>query len=244
MGALHEGHASLVRRCREECATAVASVYVNPAQFLPGEDFERYPRPFERDRALLESLGVHALFAPPTLYRPDFSTRVDVGELAALYEGAVRPGHFAGVAVVVLKLFHLVAPDRAYFGQKDAQQVAVVRKLVRDLDLPVEIVACDTVRDADGLALSSRNAYLSAEERRQAAALPQALFRARDLWRAGARDLRRIEEAARAPGLVYDYVACVDPDTFRTPRPGGPVLLVAAARVGTTRLLDNVLLAP
>lgn len=244
MGALHEGHASLVRRCREECATVVASVYVNPAQFLPGEDFERYPRPLERDRALLESLGVHALFLPATLYGPGFSTRVDVGELGSVYEGAVRPGHFGGVAVVVLKLFHVVAPDRAYFGRKDAQQLAVVRKLVQDLDVPVEIVPCDTVRDADGLALSSRNAYLSAEERRRAAALPEALFRARDLWRAGERDLRRVEAAARAPGLPYDYVACVDPDTFHDPSPGRAVLLVVAARVGATRLLDNVLLEP
>jgi pantoate--beta-alanine ligase len=242
MGALHEGHATLVRRCRDECGTVVASVFVNPLQFGPKEDFARYPRDLAKDARLLGSLGTDALFAPEAaeLYPAGFGTAVDVGSLATVFEGKVRPGHFAGVCTVVLKLFHAVAPDRAYFGRKDAQQLAVLTRMTRDLDLPVAIVAVDTVRDPDGLALSSRNAYLSPEERRRALGLHAGLRRAREAWDRGERDPDRLAEAARDPGLDYDYLACVDPGTFRAPRAEGPALLVAAVRVGKTRLIDNV----
>jgi len=242
MGALHEGHATLVRRAREECASVVASIFVNPLQFGPNEDLARYPRPVEADERLLRSVGCHLLFRPgvPDLYPEGFSTRVDVGPLGSLYEGAVRPGHFSGVATVVLKLFAAVGPDRAYFGRKDAQQLAVLRRMVRDLNLPVELRPVETVRDADGLALSSRNAYLGAEERARALALPRGLFRARDAWRSGERDLPRILAIARAPELVYDYLEAVREEDFAPPRPGEAPLLVAAVRAGATRLIDNL----
>lgn len=238
MGALHDGHAELVRRCRDECATVVASVFVNPLQFGASEDLERYPRDLDADAALLATLGTSVLFAPAveTFYPGDFVTRVDCGSLGERYEGAARPGHFTGVCTVVAKLFHIVSPDRAYFGEKDAQQLAVIRRMVRDLDLPVRIVAVETVRDADGLALSSRNAYLSSAERRQALGLGAGLFAARKAWQAGERDPDRLVEAARTPGLEYDYLDCVDPDRFERPGP----LLIAAARVGSTRLIDNL----
>jgi pantoate--beta-alanine ligase len=245
MGALHDGHAELVRRCRARCPTVVSSVFVNPLQFGPHEDLARYPRDLGRDQRLLEREGCHVLFAPePREVYPDgFSTRVDIGPLATVYEGALRPGHFSGVCTVVLKLFHAVRPDVAFFGRKDAQQLAVIRKLVRDLDLDVEIAPVDTVRAPDGLALSSRNAYLSPREREQGLGISRGLFRARALFGEGERNPKALEEAAREGGLAYDYLAAVDPDTFGPPAPRGPLLLVAAARVGKTRLLDNVLLA-
>ena len=244
MGALHAGHAALVARCREECATTVASVFVNPLQFGPGEDLERYPRTLDADRALLEGLGAACLFlpAPGEVYPPGFATAVDPGPLGALLEGAARPGHFRGVATVVVKLLHATGCDRAYFGRKDAQQLAVVRRVVRDLDLPVAVVPVETVREPDGLALSSRNAYLDPAQRRRALGLSAGLFRARAAWAAGERDGARLEALARTPGLAYDYAALVDPETFLPPRPGGPALLAAAVRLGAVRLIDNVFL--
>jgi len=244
MGALHDGHAELLRRCRAECPTVVASIFVNPLQFGANEDLSRYPRDLRKDQRLLEREGTDVLFAPEAgdLYPEGFSASVDIGPLASVYEGAVRPGHFAGVCTVVLKLFHIVRPDVAYFGQKDAQQLAVIRKMVRDLDLDVGIEAVPIVRAKDGLALSSRNAYLSPEERGEALGLSRGLLRARALFEKGERSPDRLVEAAREKALAYDYLAAVDPATFGAPAPGAPLLLVAVARVGGTRLLDNVLL--
>ncbi len=244
LGALHEGHAELVRRCRAACPTVVVSVFVNPLQFGASEDLSRYPRDLAADQRLLERHGCNVLFAPATkdLYPEGFSARVEIGPLATVYEGAVRPGHFAGVCTVVTKLFHIVKPDVAYFGRKDAQQLAVLTKLVRDLDLDIAIEAVETVRSPDGLALSSRNAYLKPAEREQGLLLSRGLFRARALFEAGERDPLRLVAAARERGLSYDYLAAVDPEGFGPPDAGGPILLVAAARGGATRLLDNVLL--
>jgi pantoate--beta-alanine ligase len=224
MGAFHEGHLSLIRTARDECETVVVSVFVNPAQFAAGEDFERYPRDEARDLRLADEEGADVVFAPSAdeLYPPGYQTWVEVEELGALLEGVHRPGHFKGVATVCCKLFNIVRPERAYFGQKDAQQVAVVRRMVRDLDLDVEIRSVPTVRDRDGLALSSRNAYLSAEERERALALPKALA-------------TRNPEQARAllNGLEVDYLEVADFE---------PRVLAAAVRVGKTRLIDNVVL--
>ncbi len=244
MGALHEGHAELVRRCRAACPTVVASVFVNPLQFGANEDLAHYPRDLGKDQRLLEQHGCTVLFAPgPAQVYPEcFSARIDIGPLATVYEGAVRPGHFTGVCTVVLKLFHIVKPDVAWFGQKDAQQLSVIRKLVKDLDMDIAIEAVETVRAKDGLALSSRNAYLSPAEREQGLGLSRGLFRARALWESGERTPSRLVEAAREKGLAYDYLAAVDPASFGPTGPRGPLLLVAAARVGRTRLLDNVLL--
>ena len=235
MGALHAGHEALVRRAGAECDVVVASIFVNPAQFGPGEDFERYPRDEEQDTALAESWGVDHLFVPPVeeMYPDGFGTWVEVGDLGDELEGAVRPGHFRGVATVCLKLFNIVRPERAYFGQKDAQQAAVLERMARDLDLGLEIRVVPTVREPDGLAVSSRNAYLSPEEREAAAALPRALAEG---LKAGP---ERAAEAARAalagePRLEPDYVEVA--------RLNGRVYLLAAARVGTTRLIDNVVL--
>jgi pantoate--beta-alanine ligase len=244
MGALHSGHASLVRRCREECSTVVASIFVNPAQFGEGEDLERYPRDPKGDSALLDSLGTDLLFTPGVqeVYPAGFSASVDPGPLATIYEGAERPGHFAGVCTVVLKLFHIVVPNRAYFGCKDAQQLAAIQKMVRDLDLDLEVVPVETVRDRDGLALSSRNVYLDPEQRERALGLFRGLRAAAELWDGGERDRARMEAGARTPGLDYDYCACVDPADFGEPGPDGPALLIAAVRVGGTRLIDNAFL--
>ena len=224
MGAFHEGHLALIRAARAECETVVVSVFVNPAQFAAGEDFERYPRDERRDAALAEEAGADVVFAPSAdeLYPPGFQTWIDVEELGAVLEGEHRPGHFRGVATVCCKLFNIVRPERAYFGQKDAQQVAVVRRMVRDLNLDVEIRALPTVRDPDGLALSSRNAYLSPEERTSARALPRAL---------ATRDPQRARELLN--GLELDYLEVADFE---------PRVLVAAVRVGKTRLIDNVVL--
>jgi pantoate--beta-alanine ligase len=224
MGAFHEGHLALIRAARAECETVVVSVFVNPAQFAAGEDFERYPRDEERDAALAEEAGADLLFVPPVeeLYPPGFQTWVDVEELGAVLEGVHRPGHFRGVATVCCKLFNIVRPARAYFGQKDAQQVAVVRRMARDLNLDVEIRAHPTVRDADGLALSSRNAYLSAEERAQALALPNAL---------ATRDAAQAR--ALLNGLELDYLEVAEFE---------PRVLAAAVRIGKTRLIDSVVL--
>jgi pantoate--beta-alanine ligase len=228
MGALHDGHRALLRAARGENDRVVMSLFVNPTQFGPGEDFDRYPRDEARDRAVAAEEGADEVVAPSVeeMYPDGFSTTVDVGDMASRLEGAARPGHFAGVATVVLKLLQRVAPDRAYFGQKDAQQLAVIRRMVRDLDVPVQIRAVATQREPDGLALSSRNVFLDPEQRRRAASLHRAL-------------------EARDPSLVegdLEYFESVDPDTFAPcpPRPGA--LLVAAARFGATRLIDNVMM--
>ena len=224
MGAFHEGHLALIRAARAECETVVVSVFVNPAQFGAGEDFERYPRDEQRDSNLAEQAGTDYVFAPgpDEVYPTGYQTWVDVERLGSVLEGAHRPGHFRGVATVCLKLFNIVRPDRAYFGQKDAQQVAVVRRMVRDLELAVEIRAVPTVRDADGLALSSRNAYLSPEDRERALVLPRAL---------ATRDPERARELLN--GLDADYVEVADFE---------PRVLAAAVHVGGTRLIDNVVL--
>jgi pantoate--beta-alanine ligase len=235
MGALHAGHEALVRSARAECDVVVASIFVNPAQFGPGEDFGRYPRDEGRDTALAESWGVNHLFVPAAeeMYPEGFSTWVDVEGLADELEGAVRPGHFRGVATVCLKLFNIVRPERAYFGQKDAQQAAVLATMARDLNLPLEIRVVATVREQDGLALSSRNAYLSAEERDAALALPRALAAGAQAGKERAAEVARAV-LAEEPGLAADYVEVA--------RLNGRVYLLAAARVGSTRLIDNVVL--
>lgn len=249
MGALHEGHLSLVRRARKTCGYVVVSIFVNPLQFAPGEDLSRYPRREREDAALLELEGVDLLFLPDAgeLYPPGFSTSVEVAHVSEGGEGAARPGHFRGVATVVAKLFLQVQPDFAFFGRKDLQQVAVIRQMTRDLDFPISFEVGDTVREADGLALSSRNAYLSREERQLAAAFPAALFSARGRAAAGERDVERLESQTRrdleAAGLAVDYVEVVRPDTMSQPpeiEPGSA--LCAAIRVGKTRLIDNVTL--
>jgi pantoate--beta-alanine ligase len=236
MGALHAGHASLVDAARETCATVVASVFVNPLQFDDQADLAKYPRDPEGDAALLRSLGCDLLFAPDSFYPDGFETHVVPGPVAERYEGAFRSDHFRGVCTVVTKLFCSVRPDRAFFGDKDAQQVAVIRRLNADLDLGVEVVACPTVRDPDGLALSSRNARLSEADRAAALGLSAGLFAAREAWQRGERSFETLVAAGRAPGLDYDYLDAVDPGTFRPPGP----LLIAAARVGGVRLIDNL----
>jgi len=248
MGALHEGHLSLVRIARQRAHVVVVSIFVNPIQFGPGEDFATYPRALEADLALLEREGVDAAFCPEagSFYPPDFSTSVRVEGVSDGQEGAARPGHFDGVATVVTKLFHAAEPDLAVFGRKDLQQAAVVGRMVRDLDFPVEIVVAPVSRDADGLARSSRNVRLSAEERSTAASLPRALKSAARRAAQGAA-LREVERAARREieqaGLSVDYVEAVDPQTMRPAETAGAgVALAAAARIGKVRLIDNVLI--
>lgn len=247
MGALHPGHLTLISLARRECDFVAVSIFVNPLQFATGEDFTVYPRRAEEDARLLESAGVDLLYRPDPekFYPPDFSTSVQVEGVSEGGEGAMRPGHFRGVATVVAKLFLQVAPDAAYFGRKDLQQVAVVRRLIGDLDFPIRLVVGDTVREEDGLAMSSRNAYLSPAQRRRAQALPRALFHARARARQGERDPEVLERETRreleGAGLETDYVAVVDPQTMRRPvrvEPG--VALTAAIRLGKTRLIDNV----
>ncbi len=242
MGALHAGHLRLVERARRENDVVVVSIFVNPLQFGPNEDLSRYPRDLRRDSGLLGEAEVDAIYRPPTeaMYPRGATTRVRVGGVAEPLEGERRPGHFEGVATVVTKLFGAVAPDRAYFGQKDAQQVAVVKRLVADLDLGVDIRVAPTVREADGLALSSRNAYLGPDERKAAVALSAALRDASAAWAAGERDPGRLRQVLRnrlaaEPLVKVDYAELVDPETF-TP-PGR--LAVIAADVGSTRLIDN-----
>ncbi|WP_169953617.1 pantoate--beta-alanine ligase [Microbispora sp. H11081] len=251
MGALHEGHRSLIRLAREHADHVVVSVFVNPLQFGPGEDFSRYPRTFDADLAVCEEEGVGVVFAPSAedMYLPDRQVEVSAGPMGGVAEGAFRPGHFDGVLTVVLKLFNLVRPDVAVFGQKDAQQLALIRRMVADLDVPVSIVGAPTVREPDGLALSSRNRYLSEADRRTALALSRALragvARAGTAGPAGILDAAQavLEEAARFdPPLLLDYLILADPATF------GPVgddhrgeaILAVAAKVGATRLIDNM----
>ena len=242
MGALHFGHMRLVQTAGLRNDVVVVSVFVNPLQFGPNEDLDRYPRDWERDLKLLEEVEVDAIYRPAAeqMYRPDASTRVRVGGITESLEGVARPGHFEGVATVVAKLLAAVEPDRAYFGAKDAQQVAVVKRLIRDLDLGVEIEVVPTVREPDGLALSSRNAYLDPAERKAAATISSALREAAEAYASGERDTVRLRArlAARLalePLVQPEYAELVDPATFE--KPG--TLAVIAARVGKTRLIDN-----
>ncbi|HTD36505.1 MAG TPA: pantoate--beta-alanine ligase [Candidatus Limnocylindrales bacterium] len=245
MGALHAGHMALVRRAREESRTVAVSIFVNPLQFGPNEDYQRYPRAFERDVAALREAGVDVVYAPDaaTMYPAGFATSVDPGPLAEVYEGALRPGHFRGVATVCVKLFAAVCPDRAYFGAKDAQQVAVLKRVVTDLDLPLELVVSPTVREQDGLALSSRNVYLDAEQRAAAPSLHRALQEIVAAVDAGETDRERAVARGRAQlaaPLREAYLDVVDPATFAVPpHVHAPALAIASAWAGTTRLIDN-----
>ena len=248
MGALHAGHLSLVRLARQESDYVVASIFVNPLQFAPSEDFGRYPRPIEADSDLLLREGLDVLYLPAAadFYPAGFSTSVEVTGVAEGGEGAVRPGHFRGVTTVVAKLFLHISPDVACFGRKDLQQVAVIRKMIRDLDFPIRLVVGETVREPDGLALSSRNAYLSSAERVRAALLPKALFAARDRVALGDTNASRLAEQTReeleGAGFAVDYVEIVDPDTMQPLAEVHPGTAIAAAiRLGKTRLIDNVL---
>jgi pantoate--beta-alanine ligase len=247
MGALHAGHRSLLVRARRECDRLVASVFVNPMQFGPGEDYRRYPRPVARDNRMLREVGTDLLYAPPVgvVYPPDFQTRLAVERVSAPMEGRFRPGHFDGVATVVAKLLAAVEPDRLYLGQKDAQQAVVIDRMVRDLDLGVRVVVCPTVREPDGLACSSRNAYLSAEERAWAPALYAALREAAEKLKGGgirtpgaAENLVR-HRLAKGPGRLQ-YVAAVHARTLGPMKQGDPILIALAYRLGTARLIDNV----
>jgi pantoate--beta-alanine ligase len=256
MGALHDGHLSLVRAAKASCDVVAASIFVNPTQFGPTEDLAKYPRSFERDRELLEREGVELLFAPSVeeMYPAGAVTWVTVDGLSDKLDGRSRPGHFRGVTTVVAKLFHIVAPDAAFFGQKDAAQVAIIRRMVRDLDLPVEIVVSPIARESDGLAMSSRNAYLSPEQRKQALVLHRSLLRVDSLVKAGERDAARLiaaggeEFAGRSEeenSVRLDYFEIVNPDTLEPLEDVSRGALVAvAAFVGSTRLIDNLLINP
>ena len=245
MGALHAGHRSLIERACEETDVVVVSIYVNPTQFGPGEDFEKYPRTLDADRLLCTEAGADIVFAPETLYDPDSRTFVEVGELGDVLCGISRPGHFRGVATVVTKLVNIVRPDLVYFGKKDAQQLVVIRTIVRDLHLGCDIVACETVREPDGMALSSRNRYLSPSERRQALAIRKSLEFCKTRLAAGERDAMKLMEGMaeileQQPNLEIDYVALVDADTLVDLKTlEGDVLVAIAAKVGATRLIDN-----
>jgi pantoate--beta-alanine ligase len=248
MGALHEGHLSLVRAAKQECSPVIVSIFVNPTQFGPGEDLEKYPRNFEHDCAMLESLGVDYVFAPEAaeVYPPGFRTSIRVEGLSDKFEGHIRPGHFQGVCTVVLKLFEIVRPRFAYFGRKDTQQARIIRQMVCDLNLDAEVVVCPIVREADGLAMSSRNAYLNPAERRAATALYRSLDAARRRIASGSRATAEILDAvnsilASEPLVKLDYAALVSKDSFEPldfVRP--PCFLLIAAHVGSTRLIDNL----
>jgi pantoate--beta-alanine ligase len=264
MGALHEGHLTLARRARSECDKFVASIFVNPTQFGPGEDLGRYPRPFERDCDLLREAGCDVLFAPTPrdIYGDEFAegktantahhvhaahTFIEVTRLGEVWEGTVRPGHLRAVATVVAILFNIVAPTRAYFGEKDYQQLKVVQRMVRDLHVATEIVPCETVREADGLAMSSRNAYLAPDEREAAAALYQALHTGAEMARAGERDVTKLGVAMQAiceshPLVALQYITVVDAETLAPlgELDGRAARILVAARVGSTRLIDNM----
>ncbi len=250
MGALHEGHLSLVRSARNSSDVVAASVFVNPTQFGPNEDLAKYPRSFERDCEMLEREGVDLVFAPSAeeMYPAGAVTWVTVEELSNKLDGRSRPGHFRGVTTVVSKLFHIVEPDAAFFGQKDAAQVAIIRRMVRDLNLPVEIVVCPIVRERDGLAMSSRNAYLNPEERKRALVLNRSLRRVRERAEAGELDAAKLlatgrEEFAREPAVRLDYFEIVNSETLYPVQDISDGALVAvAAYVGSTRLIDNIVL--
>ena len=249
MGALHEGHLSLVRASKAECDVTVVWIYVNPSQFGPREDLANYPRTLQADLERLAACSVDFVMAPgdAEVYRPGHATWVEVGAVAEPLEGRCRPGHFRGVATIVLKLLNMIQPDVAYFGQKDYQQTAVIRRMVADLDLPVEIRVCPTIREPDGLAMSSRNAYLSPDARQRAAVLWQSLELARQLVAQGERDAaaiaRRMTERIVAVGATIDYVALVDPDSLAAVgQITGPTLAVLAVKLDGTRLIDNAIL--
>ena len=252
MGALHEGHSSLMRAARSQCDLVAASLFVNPLQFGPGEDLAKYPRDFEGDRALLEKVGVDFLFAPGVeeMYPAGAVTYVTVEGLSDKLDGQSRPGHFRGVTTVVAKLFHIVEPDVAFFGQKDAAQVAIIQHMVRDLNFPVEIVTCPIVREADGLAMSSRNAYLDPQQRKSAAVLYRSLRRVQEQFDQGERRGAKLIEAGKQvfteePSVRLDYLEIVDPDTLDQVDGVSHTALVAlAAFVGKTRLIDNIVLKP
>ncbi len=248
MGALHEGHLSLVRRAKSECDVAVVSIFVNPTQFAPTEDLSKYPRTLDADLALLRSVSTDYVFAPTPaqIYPTGFSTYVEPPQVALPLEGVFRPTHFRGVATVVLKLFHMIPSDVAYFGRKDYQQLAVIRKMVEDLDVPIRIIGCETVREQDGLAMSSRNRYLQPTERYQALALWRALNLAKDLANQGERRVTTLEqimeeELRRSQIQTIDYARVVDPDSLQTlEQVTDRAVALIAARVGTTRLIDNL----
>jgi pantoate--beta-alanine ligase len=250
MGALHAGHLSLIATTKRECTHVVATIFVNPLQFGPGEDFDRYPRPFDADCAALIAAGVDILFAPSaeTLIPAGATTFVEVAGISDRLDGAHRPGHFRGVATIVAKLFHIVLPDRAYFGQKDAAQLAVLRAMVRELNFPVELVSCPIVREPDGLALSSRNRYLTAEQRARATILHRALDAAADLHARGERSSQALIKAmqqmlATEPSVVVEYATVVDPDTLLPlADTTSGALIAVATRLGETRLIDNHLI--
>jgi pantoate--beta-alanine ligase len=252
MGALHDGHASLIRRARDDCATVVVSIFVNPIQFDRPEDLERYPRSVDRDAALCDSLGVDLIFAPSVaeMYPVPLACRVEVGKLADHLCGRFRPGHFSGVATVVLKLFEIVQQDRAYFGEKDAQQLAVVRRLVSDFNVPTNIIGVPTVREPDGLALSSRNQRLNPRERQLAPSLFRALQRVQKDVATGITDISHLKQAASGqippdPLLRLEYLEIVDPFDFQPVQDvRGPVVAAGALWVGTTRLIDNIRSVP
>ena len=251
MGYLHEGHLALVDEARQRAEAVIMSIFVNPLQFGPTEDLARYPRDLPRDRALAVARGVDALFIPSLemMYPPGSEVRVVPGPTAARWEGAARPGHFTGVLTVVAKLFHLIEPDLACFGQKDIQQLTLIKLLVRDLDWPIEIVAVPTVRESDGLALSSRNAYLRPEDRRRAVVLSRSLLAAHRAWcegetRASAIEQRMQRELETTPEVAVDYIALVEPETLTpvTTVNAGTIVAIAG-RIGGTRLIDNIVLA-
>lgn len=252
MGAFHEGHLSLMRRARERCGFVVVSLFVNPTQFNERSDLDRYPRDEQRDAAMAESVGVDVLFAPPVeaVYPDGFATTVDVSVVSEPLEGAMRgPAHFRGVATVVAKLFSMTQPDDAFFGQKDAQQALLIRRMARDLDFPVFVEVCPTVREADGLAMSSRNALLDAESRQRATALSRALFAVQRAVANGEREAERALAAGRdilqTEGIEPEYLAAVSADTLApVERITGETLVPIAARIGNVRLIDNVIVSP
>lgn len=253
MGALHEGHASLLAKAASLTDSVSLSIYVNPTQFGPSEDFTKYPRTWEHDLLVAEREGAKAVFAPKSLYAPDHITQVALPGWNSVLEGKIRPGHFDGVASVVAKLFHAADCDVAVFGQKDAQQALLVRRMIRDLDFPLRLVVAPTVREPDGLAMSSRNRFLAPRDRQRALVLSKALEAAVDVWNVGDRSIKGILEAGKRtlasnPPDSLDYFTLLDPDTLAvldaTPSLDKPALLVIAARYGTTRLLDNAVLGP
>jgi len=250
MGFLHAGHLSLVKKARLDCASLVVSIFVNPSQFGPHEDLNKYPRDLQRDVDLLRSADVDLVWTPTNevMYPPGYQTWVTVDEVSVPLEGAIRPGHFRGVATVVAKLFNAVQPQKAYFGQKDAQQAVVISRMGRDLDYPTEIVVCPTMREPDGLAMSSRNVYLSPEERQSATVLSRALFRTRAVFEAGERDVSQLRKVvldtlATEPSVKVQYVSCAHPDTLQELEgQADRVLISLAATVGKTRLIDNIVI--
>lgn len=254
MGALHDGHLRLVLSANEQCDATLVSIFVNPSQFGPNEDFDKYPRTLENDLSLLRNTGSPAVFCPmdSLVYPTDFGTFVDVDGVSSPFEGAIRPGHFRGVATVVLKFLMMVLPDKLYLGQKDFQQVCVLKKMIADLNVPVEAIVCPTVREPDGLAMSSRNQYLSAEERKQAVVLSQALVLAEKMITSEhCRDVTVIRQALisrirQMPAASIDYAAIADPKTLQEieildPQKTPEVVVLLAVRIGTTRLIDNCL---